>query len=139
MQSANSKSFDNDGRRPGSGRKRTINTSKGHKRVHRNLRVSMTHITRDMGISDRSVRLIAKSELVRKPYKLRKVQLLTEKNKLVKFQRCRKLLRRATSQRWERFLFTEEKLFTVQRVHTSQNDRFWCVDAPSTSAIVEHR
>ncbi|GFX03126.1 uncharacterized protein TNCV_4289091 [Trichonephila clavipes] len=43
------------------------------------------------------------------------------------------------SQRWERFLFTDEKLFTVQQVHNSQNDSIWCVDAPSTSAIVEHR
>ncbi|GFW96735.1 DDE_3 domain-containing protein [Trichonephila clavipes] len=50
-----------------------------------------------------------------------------------------KTLRRAASQRWERFLFTDEKLFTVQQIHNSQNDRIWCVDAPSTSAIVEHR
>ncbi|GFW94722.1 uncharacterized protein TNCV_4247621 [Trichonephila clavipes] len=28
---------------------------------------------------------------------------------------------------------------TVQQVHNSQNDRMWCVDAPSTSSIVEHR
>ncbi|GFY09564.1 hypothetical protein TNCV_4322421 [Trichonephila clavipes] len=34
-----------------------------------------------MGISDRSVRRIAKRELGLKPYKLRKVQLLTEKKK----------------------------------------------------------
>ncbi|GFT16578.1 uncharacterized protein TNCV_281871 [Trichonephila clavipes] len=68
----------NDGRRPGSGRKGAVNTSKNHKRVQRNPRVSMRQIARDMGISDRSV-------------------------------------------------------------HNSQNDRIWCVEAPSTSAIVEHR
>ncbi|GFV12732.1 uncharacterized protein TNCV_1367021 [Trichonephila clavipes] len=50
-----------------------------------------------------------------------------------------KLLRRAASQRWERFLFIDEKLFTVQQVHNSQNDSIWCVDASSTSAIIEHR
>ncbi|GBL98509.1 hypothetical protein AVEN_111630-1 [Araneus ventricosus] len=81
---------------------------------------------------------MAKTELGLKPYKFQKVQLLTEKNKLVRLQRCRKLLRRASSQRWERFLFTDE-LFTVQQAHNSQNDRIWSVDAPSTSAIVEHR
>ncbi|GFW62657.1 paired domain-containing protein [Trichonephila clavipes] len=77
------KNLGNDGRRPGSGRKRTVNTS---------------------GI----------------------------------FRRWRQLLRRAASQRWDRFLFADEKLFTVRQVHNSQNDRIWCVDALSTPAIVEH-
>ncbi|GFX61100.1 uncharacterized protein TNCV_4564961 [Trichonephila clavipes] len=99
----------------------------------------MRQIASDMGISDRSVKRIAKTELGLKSYKLRKVQLLTEKNKLVRLRRCRKYLRRAASQRWERFLLTGEKLFTVQQVHNSQNDGIWCVDAPSTSAIIEHR
>ncbi|GFX77749.1 uncharacterized protein TNCV_1106661 [Trichonephila clavipes] len=89
----------NDGRRPGSGRKCTVNTSRNHKaiekRVQRNPKVSMKQIACDMGISGRSVRRIAKKEL--KPYKLRKVKLLTEKNKLVRLQRRRKLLRRPPS------------------------------------------
>ncbi|GFS73133.1 uncharacterized protein TNCV_686931 [Trichonephila clavipes] len=88
------------------------------KRVQRNPRVSMRQIARDMGISDRSP--------------------LPEKYRLVRLRRCRKLLRRAASQRWERFLFTDEKLFTVPQVHNSPNDRTWCVDAPRTSALVEH-
>ncbi|GFU65796.1 paired domain-containing protein [Trichonephila clavipes] len=73
----------NDGQRPGSGRKRSVNTSGNHKaiakRVQRNPRVSMRQTTRDLGISDRSVRRITKTELERKTCKLRKVQLLTEK------------------------------------------------------------
>ncbi|GFT10555.1 hypothetical protein TNCV_1943121 [Trichonephila clavipes] len=56
------KEFYNDCRRPGSGRKRTANTSRNRKviekRVQRNLRVSMRQITRDMGISDRSNRVL---------------------------------------------------------------------------------
>ncbi|GFU27882.1 uncharacterized protein TNCV_449831 [Trichonephila clavipes] len=99
----------------------------------------MRQVVRDRGISDRLVRRIAKTEFGLKPYKLRKIQLLTEKNKLVRLRRCRKLLRRAASQRWERFLFTDEKPFTFQQVHNSQNNRIWSVNAPSTSAIVEHR
>ncbi|GFX05551.1 uncharacterized protein TNCV_3434551 [Trichonephila clavipes] len=43
------------------------------------------------------------------------------------------------SQCWERFLFTDEKLFTVQQVHNSQNDRIWRVDTPSPLAIGEYR
>ncbi|GFU30448.1 transposable element Tcb1 transposase [Trichonephila clavipes] len=77
-------------------------------------KVSMRQIALDIGISDRSMRRIAKAELGLKSYKLRKVQLLTGENKL-------------------------EKLFTVQQVHNSKDGRIWSVDAPSTSAIVEHR
>ncbi|GFV93599.1 DDE_3 domain-containing protein [Trichonephila clavipes] len=68
-------------------------------------------MARDMGISDRSVRQIAKTELGLKLYKLRKVHLLIEKQ--TRLRRCRKLLRRAGSLGWERFLFIDEKLFTV--------------------------
>ncbi|GFS92440.1 uncharacterized protein TNCV_1159371 [Trichonephila clavipes] len=137
------KELGNDGRRLGSGRKCPVNISRNRKaiekRVQRNLRASMRQIARDMGISDRSVRRITKTKLGLKPYKLRKFQHLSEENRLVRLRRCRKLLRRDASQRRERFLFTDEKLFTVQQVHNSQNDRIWCMDAPSTSVIVEHR
>ncbi|GFX45772.1 hypothetical protein TNCV_934111 [Trichonephila clavipes] len=59
MQSAVSKRLQYDGQRPGNGRKCTVNTSRNRKaiekRIQRNPRVSMKQITRDMGISDRSV------------------------------------------------------------------------------------
>ncbi|GFU69157.1 hypothetical protein TNCV_1516911 [Trichonephila clavipes] len=47
--------------------------------MERNPRLSMREIARDLGISYRLVRRIAKTELGMKPCKLRKVQLLTEK------------------------------------------------------------
>ncbi|GFT37924.1 uncharacterized protein TNCV_774481 [Trichonephila clavipes] len=97
----------------------------------------MRQIARDIRISDRLVRRIAKTKLGLKPYKLRKVQLLTEKNELVRLRRCRKLLRQAASHRWERLLFIDEKLLTVQQIHNSHNYKIWCVDAPSISVIVE--
>ncbi|GFV40925.1 uncharacterized protein TNCV_2665161 [Trichonephila clavipes] len=137
------KELGNDGRRPGNGRKCVLNSSRDRKNIENrfqsNPRLSISQIASDMGISDRFVRRIAKSELGLKPYKLRKVQLFTLKNKLVLLRRCRKLLRRAASQRREKFLFTDEKLFTVHQVHISQNDRIRCVDAPNPSAMVEHR
>ncbi|GFW55780.1 uncharacterized protein TNCV_121641 [Trichonephila clavipes] len=78
----------NDGQRSGSGRKRTVYISRNRKaiekRVQKNSRVSMRQIARDMGISNRSVKRIPKTELGLKPYKLRKVQLLTEKKRTLK-------------------------------------------------------
>ncbi|GFU28768.1 uncharacterized protein TNCV_469241 [Trichonephila clavipes] len=62
----------NDSQRPGSYRKRSVNTSRTckaiEKRFQRNPRVSIRQIARDMGISDRLVKRIAKAELGLKPY-----------------------------------------------------------------------
>ncbi|GFW42432.1 hypothetical protein TNCV_240291 [Trichonephila clavipes] len=78
----------------------------------------MRQIARDMGISDRLVRRIAKAKLGLKPYKLRKVQLLTEK-KLIQPRRCRKFLRRAIPQlalnRTE--LWTHESIISAGMVY----------------------
>ncbi|GFW10675.1 uncharacterized protein TNCV_4917941 [Trichonephila clavipes] len=137
------KELGNDGRRPGSERKCTVKTSSNskaiEKRVQRNPRVSMIQIARVMGMRDRWMRRIAKTKLGLKNYKMRKVQLLTEKNKLVRLGKYRKLLRRTASHLWERFLFTDMNIFMVQQVHNSPNNIIWCMDASSTSAFVEHR
>ena len=137
------KELGHEGDRPGRGRKCTVNTPANRKiikkRIERNPRVSVRKVARETGISDRSVRRIVKQEFGLKPYKLQKVQLLTEENKCVRLQRCRLLRRRAAGHRWERILFTDEKVFTVEQAHNHQNDRIWSPQLPSTSAIVEHR
>lgn len=127
-------------RKLGSGRKRTARTAKHIKivreRVRRNPRVSIRKISRETGINVSTVHRIAKKDLHLRPYKLQKVQLLTDKNKEVRLERCRRLLRRHATQET---LFTDEKLFTVEQAHNHQNDRIWSRKAPGTSAIVEHR
>lgn len=137
------KELGHDGERPGKGRKRSVNTSRNRqlikKRVQRNPRISMRKIARDTGINREAVRRMAKNELMLKPYKLQKRQLLTEKNKQVRLQRCRQLLQRAAGKNWENFLFTDEKLFTVEQAHNRQNDRIWSANAPGPSSVVEHR
>ncbi|GFW54385.1 uncharacterized protein TNCV_3703451 [Trichonephila clavipes] len=89
-----------------------------------------------MVISDKSVRRIAKTELGVTRYK--KFSFSLKKCKLVRLRRCRKLLKRAAGQRWEIFIFTDEKFFTVEQFHNSQNDKIWSADASST-ATVENR
>ncbi|XP_076058393.1 uncharacterized protein LOC143035330 [Oratosquilla oratoria] len=137
------KELGHEGDRPGRGRKRTVNTPRNRqiikKRVLRNSRVSMRKIARETGISDRSVRRMAKQKLELKPYKIQKAQLLTDENKRVRLQRCRQLIRRAAGQQWERIVFTDEKLFTVEQAYNRQKDRSWSAEAPGTSAIIEHR
>ncbi|XP_055938024.1 uncharacterized protein LOC129968197 [Argiope bruennichi] len=111
------KELGNDGQKPESERKLTVETFNSHKviknRVQWNSRVSMRKIARELRISYRSVRQMAKTELGLEPEKLQKVQLLTVENKYLRPQRWRKLLRRTACQYWERFFFTNEKLFTA--------------------------
>lgn len=102
------------------------------KRITRNCRASVRKIAREIGVNRESVRLIAKNELHLKPHKLQKVHLLTDDNKRVRLQRCRQLKRRAAGQKWERILFTDEKIFTIQQAHNHQNDRSWSAEAPGT-------
>ena len=102
------------------------------------IRVSMRKIARKTGINRESARLIAKNELGLRPYKLQKVQLLTDKMKATRLKRCRALMRRVAGQKWEKILFIDEKLFTVEASHNHQNDRIWSANSPGSSAIISH-
>jgi len=131
------------GDRPGRGRKCTVNTPKNRNiirsRVRRNPKVSMRKIAVQTGLKRESVRKIAKNVLKLKPYKMREAQLLTDNNKTMRLQRCRALLRRFAAKRWENLLFTDEKVFTLEQYHNSQNDRIWSQEAPTSSRIVTRR
>ncbi|GBM08710.1 hypothetical protein AVEN_52783-1 [Araneus ventricosus] len=85
----------------------------------------MRKIVRGMGISDPPVRRMAKTELGLNPYKFRNVQLLTDKNKLVQLQRCRKLLRRAASQR-----LNKARGYTFSYIRP-----LWILNAPSPANV----
>ncbi|GFX43820.1 uncharacterized protein TNCV_4110991 [Trichonephila clavipes] len=56
--------------------------------------------------------------------------------KMANVQEVVENVQRAASQHWERFLFNDEKLFTIQQILNSQNDRIWSGDNSSTSTVV---
>ncbi|CAD5227603.1 unnamed protein product [Bursaphelenchus xylophilus] len=122
-----------DGDRPRKGRKRTVNTARNRKiikqRAERNSLVSMRKVAKETGLARESVRRIAKEHLQLQPYKLRKGQLLTEKNKQVRLERCKNLIRR----------HADEKLFSIQQTYNPQNSRRWSSDRPKEDAIVPRR
>jgi hypothetical protein len=95
----------------------------------------MRKISRETGINREAVRLIAKNELGLKPYKLQKVQLLTDQMRATRLLRCRTLLQRTAGQE---VLFTDEKIFTVEAAHNHQNDRIWSSESPGSSGTVAH-
>lgn len=84
--------------------------------------VSMCKIAHETEIIYKTVRRIVKEDLKLNLYKLQKVQLLTTANKRVRLERCQHLLRRHAPLSWNKILFIEEKLFTVEQFHHHQND-----------------
>ena len=113
--------------RPRSGRPVTATTKKNKEkirsRIRRNPRRSMRQMAKDIQISEGSVRKIVKKQLKLHPYKLAKAHLLTEEKKGERLKRARKMRRLAAAGRHHSVLFTDEKIFTAEQHHNSQNDR----------------
>ena len=118
---------DNTADRPRSGRPRTAVTPRNvnvvRKRIQRNPRKSLRQMARDLHISDKSVRDIVHDRLNCHSYRLQKSYALAEETKETRVRRCRELLRRAADNRHLSFVFSDEKLFTVDAVYNRQNDR----------------
>lgn len=120
--------------RPRSGRPVTACTAGTRaviqKRLDRQSKRSLRGMARSIGISDWSVRKIVKRQLGYRSYKISKAQLLTEQMKLNRLKKCRKMKRLAAAGRHQMILFTDEKLFSIQQAHNSQNDRQVLPDGP---------
>ena len=115
--------------RPRKGKPATVSTpslrKKVRKRLGRNTCRSVRQMAKQLNISRRTLGRIVKSELNLFPYKLTKAHYLNEKNKQARLKKVKVLLKRAAAGQHRTTLFTDEKLFTVQRAHNHQNDRQW--------------
>lgn len=113
--------------RPRSGRPVTVKTVRNReiirKRVQRNPERSMRNMAKTLQINRESVRQIVKNELGLHPYKLSKTHFLTDKMKAARLEKAKKMLSWTAINGHHRILFTDEKVFTVQRPHNHQNDR----------------
>ena len=121
-------------RRSGSGRPKTARTEhniaaveelilsqEDKPQTHRTQR----QIVRDTGISRTSVQRIIKNDLRLKCFKKKRVQELTDANKLTRMVRARQLLKKYSATVVNFIWFTDEKVFTVARPSNSQNDRLY--------------
>ncbi|VDP42292.1 unnamed protein product [Heligmosomoides polygyrus] len=66
---------------------------------------------------------IVRRKLKKFPYRLQKCQLLTDTMKKRKLERCKRLLQRFTVAHARDFVFTDQKIFTLNPVFNSQNMR----------------
>lgn len=122
--------------RPRTGRpktsKSTFVVNKVRKRITRNPNQSLRKMAKSLNINRESIRLIVKDKLGRYPYKLSKAHMLTEDMKENRLQKARKMKRYAAAGREKSILFTDEKIFTVQRFHNQQNERQWLFKSPTS-------
>lgn len=135
-------------RKPGSGRPRTARTTENVEHVE-SLILSQedkpqTHhtqrqISREIGISQSSVRRIVKSDLRLRCLKKRRTHELTEQNKRVRLQRSAQLLKLYPASLVNFIWFTDEKLFTVATPNNSQNDRLYVADGTRKRDVAANR
>lgn len=112
---------------PKAGRPRTVNTRKMRdiikKRIKRNDELSLNKMAAELKISRGSLQNIVKNELKLRSYRLRQGQYLTDAAKANRLQKCKNLLKFFQVRRFEDVLWTDEKVFTVEVAHNSQNHR----------------
>ena len=122
------------------GRPRTVNTPENRRIIQNQLRrkgeFSTRKVARTTGLSRTTVQRVLKNDLGLTAYKFREAQLLTEEMKATRLKRSKALLRMFGAGRHRQIVFSDEKLFTVERSHNHQNDRIWASKPPGENGII---
>ena len=114
-------------RKKGSGRPRSARTSslknKIKMKINRNPRRSMRKLAKEHKVSRGTIRNVL-DDLGMSSKAIATRHLITEYAKVKRLERCRTLLRTIKHTSRPIFLFTDEKIFTVDSYHNQRNDRF---------------
>ena len=87
----------------------------------------MRKLARKLQISARSVHRILRQDLRCKPYKVVREPRLTEEQKRRRVKFANWVRNNFSKAETMRFVFSDEKLFTVDGVYNRQNERIWAV------------
>ncbi len=82
----------------------------------------MNKMALDTGMSAATMRRLVRKDLKMTPYCLKKRQLLSAATRDKRLAQAKVLLREVKSGTAPNIVFSDEKLFTIQQVHNSQND-----------------
>jgi hypothetical protein len=96
---------------------------KVREKIRRNPGRSIRKLAKDYGISLGLMWNVVRKDLKMFPYKIQKRQQLSDQNKAVRQAKSKALLRRHASAPSLPWLFSDEKLFIVERSVNKQNDR----------------
>ena len=109
------------------GRSRTIRTKESIKKVKHRLNRKEKVTSRKLNISRTSVRRILKNDLLLRPYKKIVEPLLTDEHKEKRKKFSNWVRTRFQKEDTMKILFSDEKLFHIDGIYNSQNDRIWAV------------
>ena len=113
------------------GRSGTIRTKEPIKkvkhRVNRKKKVTSRKLAVELNISRTSVRRILKNDLLLRPYKKIVEPLLTDEHKEKRKKFSNWVRTRFRKEDTMKILFSDEKLFDIDGIYNSQNDRIWAV------------
>jgi len=114
-----------------SGRPRTARTNANIKKVKQKLqrkKVSTRGLVLDLGISHESARRILRDDLGCRPYKHVIEPALTEEQKEIRKKFANWVRTNFRKQETLKILFSDEKMFDIDGVYNTQNDRIWAVN-----------
>ena len=126
--------------KPRSGRPRSVTTQRLKKalreRIRRNPLRSMSKMAKELKVSHKSIGRVVKNDLEMRSFKRKRVHHLTTLVKAKRTSRSKGLLKRHAIHGLESFLFSDEKLFTIEEATNTQNGR---IISSSVSSIPELR
>ncbi|CAF3930185.1 unnamed protein product [Rotaria sp. Silwood2] len=114
-----------------SGHPRTARTNANIKKVKQKLqrkKVSTRGLALDLGISHESARRILRDDLGCRPYKHVIEPALTEEHKEKRKKFANWIRTNFRKQETLKILFSDEKMFDIDGVYNTQNDRIWAVN-----------
>ncbi len=113
-------------------RNKPVRTKPMKKRIREKLRTNPTRSIRQMAkeeaVSTTSMWRLVRKDLGMFPFKKRTRQVLSEATKKKRLLRGKEILQHLRQDRSPPVLWTDEKIFTVQAIHNSQNDRVLAKD-----------
>jgi len=85
-------------------------------------------MAKESGMGATTMRKLVRYDLKMRPFTLQKRQVLTENAKAKRLACAKEMLKRLKKGELKDILFTDEKMFTVQRIHNRHNDRILAKD-----------
>ena len=90
--------------------------------------MSARKLSRDLGFSQTSVRRVLQDHLQLRAYKVQTEPLLTDEHKPKRIKFANWIRTNFRKEDTMRILFSNKKMFSIDGVYNSQNDRIWAVN-----------
>ena len=98
------------------------------KRLNRRKPLSSRKLARQLGISPSSVHRILNNDLELQAYKMQKETLLTDEHKEKTMKFANSIRTNFRKENTMNILFSDEKMFDIDGVYNSHNDRIWTMN-----------